>query len=49
MKPKTFLTVLRTNKSKSWCFERTNKIELHANLIKQEKKKASKLETRKRT
>ena len=46
MKPKTFLTVPKTNKSKSWCFKRTNKTELHANLIKEEKKKASKLETR---
>lgn len=40
-----FRMVLKINKTKSWCLERTNRIELLMNLIKEEKK-ISKLETK---
>lgn len=44
-KENIFRMVLKINKTNSWCVERTNRIELVMNLIR-EGKKISKLETK---
>lgn len=48
MKPKTFLTVLKTNKSKSWCFKRTNKIEIPPKFNQRRKKEGIQIRNKER-